>query len=87
MAGRFLLSAMRPFRVHPSGGTSSLSVQGVSLSSVCDCGHHFSQDQDTFAQVVLADLPDGYVEDRGIDSLDAAGAEDQRLQDDLGYGP
>jgi hypothetical protein len=51
---------------------------GLSLSSIRDFGHHFSQDQDPFAQVVLADLPNGYVQDRCVDSRDAAAVGDQR---------
>ena len=73
MAGRFLLSAMWSFRVHADGVSAPIFVQSLPLSSFFDCGHDFSQDQDAIGQVVLVDLPDGYVQDRGVYRRDAEG--------------
>lgn len=65
VAGGFLLSQMRPFRIHLSGRAPSFLVPRMSPSSVCDGGQYFPKDQDAFAQVVLAGLPDGHIQDRG----------------------
>jgi hypothetical protein len=64
MAGRFLLPAMRPSRIHAAGTSASVSMRGLPLSSFFDCGNDFSQNQDAIGEVVLVDLPDGYVQDR-----------------------
>ena len=66
MAGRFLLPAMRPSRIDADGTSASVFVQGLPLSGFFDCGHDFSQDQDAIGEVVLVDLPDGYVQDRSL---------------------
>ena len=73
MAGRFLLSPMRLFRIHADGPSESVLVQSLPVSGFFDCGYDFSQDQDAIGQVVLVDLPDGYVQDRGVYRRDAEG--------------
>ena len=71
MAGRFLLPAMWPSRIHAAGTSASVFVRGLPLSSFFDCGNDFSQDQDAIGEVVLVDLPDGYVQDRCLYCGDA----------------
>ena len=61
MAGRFLLPPMRPPRIYADGTSASVSVWGLPLSGLFDCGYDFSQDQDSIGEVVLVDLPDGDV--------------------------
>jgi len=61
MAGRFLLPPMRPSRIHADGTSPSVSMRGLPLSGFFDCGYDFSQDRDAIGEVVLVDLPDGYV--------------------------